>query len=111
GRVDDEVLVPTDFGFSIYCSRRSGIGQTLITEGRWEGLLSRTILACLRPGDFAIDVGANIGYDTLLMSSAVGPDGLVLAFEPEPCNLALLLKNVARAPYPNIVVQSLALSD
>ena len=109
--VHDEVLVPTLHGFSLYCSRRSGIGQTLIRDGEWEALLSRTILACLEPGDVAIDVGANIGYDSLLMSGAVGADGLVFAFEPELQNLALLLRNQQCAPHANVVLQSVALGN
>ena len=109
--VDDHVLTQTDFGFSIYCNRRSGIGQTLIAEGQWEGLLSRTILACLKAGDVAIDVGANIGYDTLLMSTAVGHNGLVLAFEPVAQHLALLMRNTHATAHDNVIVQSLALSD
>lgn len=109
--VDEDILTPTEYAQSIYCGRRSGIGQTIMESGRWEGLLSRTILACLKSGDVAIDVGANIGYDTLLMSKAVGPRGLVYAFEPEPQNLGLLLKNVGIAAHRNIVVSSFALSD
>lgn len=109
--VDEYILVSTDFGFSIYCSRWSGIGQTLIAEGQWEGLLSRTILACLKAGDVAIDIGANIGYDTLLMSGAVGHDGLVLAFEPVAQHMALLLRNIRGAKHGNVIAQSLALSD
>ena len=109
--VDRVIRVPTQFGMDVYCDRLSGIGQTLLVEGQWEGLLSRTILAALRPGDIAIDIGANIGYDTLLMSSAVGAEGIVMAFEPELANLAVLLQNQKIAPHMNILVQSMGLAD
>lgn len=105
------VRVPTNFGFDITCDRRSGIGQTLIADGEWEGLLSRTILACLQPGDTAIDIGANIGYDTLLMSHAVGPNGLVFAFDPEPENFSMLLRNICDAPHGNVVPISLGAAE
>lgn len=109
--VSPHVRVPTKFGFDIYCDRRSGIGQTLLAEGQWEGLLSRTMLACLQPDDWALDIGANIGYDSLLMSEAVGPGGTVLAFEPEHENFALLLKNAAHARHHNIVPLTIGVSD
>jgi FkbM family methyltransferase len=111
GAVDEHVLVRTNFDFSIYCNRLSGIGQTLIADGQWEGLLSRTILACVKPGDIAIDIGANIGYDTLLMNNAVGSTGLVLAFEPVAQHLALLIRSIQHTKNNNVVAQSLALSD
>jgi FkbM family methyltransferase len=87
------------------------IGQTIIQTGQWEGLLSRTILACLKPGDLALDVGANMGYDSMLMSKGVGASGRVLAFEPDLGNIELLLRNLALLDHRNVAVQSLALSD
>jgi FkbM family methyltransferase len=43
----------------------------------------------------AIDVGANVGYTTLVAARAVGPTGTVIAIEPHPDNLALLRENLA----------------
>ncbi|WP_165230268.1 FkbM family methyltransferase [Aquisphaera insulae] len=50
--------------------------------------------AAIRPGDTVIDVGANIGFFTTLFARLAGPGGQVVAFEPDPDNLALLLSNV-----------------
>ncbi|MFT6890321.1 MAG: FkbM family methyltransferase [Halioglobus sp.] len=111
GGVDTELFVPTQFGFSMYCDRKDVIGSSIIYEGQWEPLLSKTIAAYLREGDVAIDIGANMGYDTLLMSHIVGKGGLVIAFEPELNNLNRLLKNVLVNSCNNIVLQSVALSD
>lgn len=109
--VDQKILTNTNFGFQIWCDRWDVIGQTIIATGQWEGLLSRTIMAALKHGDVAIDIGANIGYDTMIMSQAVGPTGSVLAFEPDLQNLTELIKNIANLDYNNVTVQSLALSD
>lgn len=109
--VNRKILTKTNFGFSIWCDRWDVIGQTIIATGQWEGLLSRTILASLKPGDFAIDIGANMGYDTMLMASAVGANGTVLAFEPDLQNLAALLQNLKQIECNNVIVQSLALTD
>jgi FkbM family methyltransferase len=49
----------------------------------------------LRPGDVAIDVGAHIGFFTMLMASAVGPEGRVYAFEPLDANADLVERSIA----------------
>jgi len=60
----------------------------------------------LQPGDCAIDGGANWGLTSMIMSKFVGPEGHVLAFEPDPDNYEYLIaslelndaKNVAAVP-------------
>ena len=47
----------------------------------------------LRVGDVFYDLGANVGFFTLLGSRCVGSAGRVIAFEPEPENLAMLQKH------------------
>lgn len=49
----------------------------------------------ITPGMTVLDVGGHIGYFTRLFSRAVGPQGRVIAFEPDPSNFALLKKNTA----------------
>ena len=111
GASERELLVETRHGFSIWCDRSDYIGRTIIDSGEWEPLVSRTIQACLQPGDLAIDVGANIGYDTLLMSTSVGQTGQVLSFEPNIDNLGRLIRNLQQSKASNVCVQSTALAD
>lgn len=56
----------------------------LALDGYWEMSLTRALLRTLRPGMHAADVGANVGYHTLVMAARVGPSGRVTAFEPNP---------------------------
>jgi FkbM family methyltransferase len=63
----------------------------------------------VRPGWTAIDVGANIGYFTLLMANRVGPQGKVIAFEPLAENFSILQENIKLNSHPNVVVENLAL--
>ncbi len=44
----------------------------------------------LKEGDVAVDVGAHVGYYARLFSELVGPEGLVVAVEPDPQNLSFL---------------------
>lgn len=57
----------------------------------------------LAPGMTAIDIGANIGYVTLIMAKLVGPSGQVYAIEPHPRNYRILLKNIEANGYGNYV--------
>lgn len=64
-------------------------------------------------GDTCVDVGANIGYFTARMAARAGASGLVLAFEPEPGNFALLSRNVqlAQARGYRVVARQVAISE
>lgn len=50
----------------------------------------------LNSGDWALDVGANVGAFTVAMATSVGPSGKVVALEPDPQNLRWLRENVRR---------------
>ena len=59
--------------------------------GRYYDLnIQQAIASILKLGDTFIDIGANIGNTTLTAAKAVGPSGLVLAFEPHPACFARL---------------------
>jgi FkbM family methyltransferase len=63
--------------------------------GTYEVELQQAVNDLLRPGMCIYDVGANIGYVTLLLARAAGESGQVVAFEALPANVARLEKNVA----------------
>jgi FkbM family methyltransferase len=65
----------------------------------------------LGEGDWALDVGANIGHYTVRMSELVGRGGRVLAFEPVPRTFELLAANVALLPLTNVSLFNVAASD
>lgn len=64
----------------------------------------------IAPGDWVIDVGANIGQYTKRMSDLVGPDGRVLAFEPVPDTFTLLAANVNQFRHANVTLFNAAVS-
>jgi FkbM family methyltransferase len=69
------------------------------------------MLRVLRPGDLAVDAGANVGFFSCLMSRLVGLTGRVLAFEPAAVNLAKLHRNLALNGIENVEVHPTALWD
>lgn len=56
-----------------------------------------------------MDIGANVGLFSLFLSRAVGPNGLVVAVEPDPINSAVLRKNMAQNQCDNVIVLPFAL--
>jgi len=74
-----------------------GITPHLVMDGLWEMAVTRVFLSCMQPGMRVLDIGANVGYFTLIAGRAVGEKGSVVAFEPEPRNLWYLRHNVSLA--------------
>lgn len=83
----------------------------LSIDPNFEPCETRLMSTELKPGDVVVDVGANIGYYTLLAASKVGAQGKVYAFEPDPTNFALLKKNVELNGHRNVVLVNKAVTD
>lgn len=64
----------------------------------------------LQPGQVVLDIGANIGYFTLLFARGVGPKGHVYAFEPGPKSFKTLAKNIEVNGYQNVTLVNKAVS-
>lgn len=69
------------------------------------------VRTCLRPGDCAIDVGANFGVYTIPMAQAVGPAGKIFAFEPSAGTAAYLRASVELNHGAQVEVIQAAVSD
>jgi FkbM family methyltransferase len=77
----------------------------------WEPNETWVIGQILKPGDVFIDVGANIGYFTLVASHIVGARGKVIAFEPVPPIVSRLKENTALNNQENIEIRESAVAD
>jgi ubiquinone/menaquinone biosynthesis C-methylase UbiE len=56
----------------------------------------------VKPGMFALDIGANIGFYTVLLSKMVGREGRVIAFEPDVKNFNFL-KRITKK-FKNVII-------
>ncbi len=65
----------------------------------------------LNVGDFAIDIGANIGLYTKIMSEQVGKRGRIYCFEPLPSTFAILEYNINKLGLKNVTAYNLGLSN
>lgn len=76
--------------------------------GDYEPVTSRCVRSTLRTGMVVLDVGAHIGYFTVVAARAVGKSGFVHAVEPSPDNLAFLQRNVALNGLTNVAIHPYA---
>jgi FkbM family methyltransferase len=76
-------------------SRDLSLTPHLLLQGYWEPEVTRFFLRTVKPGMRIVEVGANVGYYTLLASSLVGPTGRVLAFEANPATATLARRSLS----------------
>jgi FkbM family methyltransferase len=81
-------------------------GGAIYYYGFFEANLSNFFINILKEGDVFIDVGAHVGYYTMLTSALVGKTGKVYSFEPTPRTFQSLKVNASSKP--NIIVNNLA---
>ena len=102
----------TYFGTRLHCNPSDLIQRMVLYFGVWEPDVSHVIQQNLKGGDVFVDIGANIGYDTLLASTRVGAAGRVVSIEASPRTFALLQRNLALNPgATNVRAVNVAVSD
>ncbi|HEV3047165.1 MAG TPA: FkbM family methyltransferase [Solirubrobacteraceae bacterium] len=79
--------------------------------GTSEPEIQELLAANVKPGSVVWDVGANVGFLTLIAARLVGPEGRVVAFEPLPSNCEAIRRNLALNEMGNVEVVGVALSD
>lgn len=100
---------------------RAGIGKGLRMDLRrasgWyargvnEMPIQQALAAQLKPGHVFFDIGANVGFFSLLAARLVGPTGRAVAFEPVPANAAAIRRNAALNGFQHIDVVEAAVGD
>lgn len=110
-RVVKRLAVVVPFGEARGLRFRAPGGTLGYALGLEEPLVQRALRAHLRPGQTFYDLGANVGFFTLLGARRVGPSGRVYAFEPLPEAAAQLRANVARNGFAHVEVVEAAASD
>jgi len=89
------VTAQTFFGRPMRVHLPDLVGVKLYQYGFFEEGLTRAIIEKLRPGDSFVDIGAHVGYYTILAALLVGAEGHVVSFEPTPRTRTELSANTA----------------
>jgi len=98
-------------GHQMFLAPEGSYASPDMVVDRYERATTDLFKNLLEPGMVFVDVGANIGYFSLLAAKLVGQEGKVYAFEPEPGNHGLLRKNIEINSYSNIQAIQKAISD
>jgi FkbM family methyltransferase len=78
-------------GFSLFASIDDlAVGNHVLIGRSYDPSIAAVLSRCVKPGMAVVDIGANIGYLTMLLASLVASSGLVVAVEPNPENVKLL---------------------
>jgi FkbM family methyltransferase len=99
-------------GFKLVCDRLDrAVGRGIINEQHYEPHLTEFVQKNLKPGMTAVDIGANIGFFSMLFSSIVRSNGRVISFDPNTENCRLLLLSKEINGFDNIELYPIALSN
>lgn len=92
----------TQFGAPMWAQPTQFVENRILFFGVWEPNITAWFMRLLKPGDVVLDVGANVGYYTLLSSKLVGSAGKVYAVKPSP-SIRGRLENNLRLNHPDNV--------
>ncbi|NPV51605.1 MAG: FkbM family methyltransferase [Candidatus Methanofastidiosum sp.] len=107
-----ETIINTEHGFKFIVRFSSG-SAFLLYFGKYEIEEIDLIKKFVKPGMTVFDIGANVGYISLLMANLIGSNGKLFSFEPNPNIYSLLNENIEINPILNdgrIITEQIALS-
>jgi FkbM family methyltransferase len=87
------------------------IGAPIAVHQVYEANVSTELHKILAPGMVCVDIGANIGFFTMLCASRVGGTGKVIAFEPNPENVELIHRSIDANGFRHVTVHQVAVAD
>ncbi|WP_081336083.1 FkbM family methyltransferase [Burkholderia vietnamiensis] len=99
------------YGTMIFNRNDDTIGQSLIKYGEWSEAETFLFSQIVRQGDTVVEVGANIGSHTVMLSQAVGDSGAVFAFEPQRHVFQVLCANLVINHCLNVHANQCAIGD
>ncbi|WP_145074868.1 FkbM family methyltransferase [Poriferisphaera corsica] len=98
--------------FSLYVHPHDFNGQRILRLKSYEPHVTQILTQSLAPGHVVLDIGANLGYFTLLAHALTQPAGRVIAFEPNPQNQQLIYQSILHNnAQDNITLYPYAASD
>lgn len=107
-RNDGRVSLAKLKGFSIYVQEADAAVSEHVKRDAYEPNVTAVFLDRLRPGMHVLDIGANVGWYTMLAASLVGSSGSVTAIEPNPDSAKLLEASRRANSFDNVTVIQVA---
>jgi FkbM family methyltransferase len=99
------------FAFVVHSIADQHVSPAISSTGEWEPFTTRVMASLLQAGDSVLDIGANIGWYSVVLGKIVGPSGRVLAFEPDPTNAEVARQNIGLHSLDHVTLYQCALAD
>jgi len=109
--ISDGIVWLADEDIAIYTSADNYIEWSILSTGTYEDEINKLIKISLNQGGVALDIGGNIGLQSIRMSKSVGGNGKVLAFEPLMHLQEKFLRNIQLNKADNVKLYPYALSS
>lgn len=98
-------------GWTLYNKNDQTIGKCMELYGEFSEGEVQLFKALIKPGDVVMEIGAHIGNHTMVFAKAIGPEGFVLAYEPQRIVYQTLCANMALNSILNAYLYNEAISD
>lgn len=105
------ITKPLNGGFSLNVDTNNFIDASIYFSGDYESYLKTHYKQLIKPGDYVIDVGANIGFHSMYFAELAGQDGKVFAFEPIQQNYRALISNLDLNHFKQVIPEQIALAN
>jgi len=93
---DNLALTRTIYGHKIYVDTRDlGLAPHVLLDGCWEQWITNVFLSVVQPGMRVVEIGANMGWYSLLAAANIGPAGKLVSFEANPRMAEILTRNLS----------------
>lgn len=107
--IPDKITLP--FGRVLFLNKKDPVVSGALALGVYENFEAILFQKEIQQGMTVLDMGANLGYYTVMFAHLVGPSGKVIAFEPDPQSGVVLKKNILANEFHNVSFVEKALSD
>jgi len=98
--------------FNIYVHMNDwAVGAGIVLRREYEPHVTNILKSHLKSDDVMVDIGANIGYHTLMAASITDKTGKIIAFEPSTDNCRLLKQSAEKNNFTNIIIHQKAVTD
>ncbi|MDF2434020.1 MAG: hypothetical protein JWP44_3651 [Mucilaginibacter sp.] len=110
-KINNGIAWLSDEDIAIYANADNYVEWTILSTGTYESEINKLIRISLKSGENALDIGANVGLQSIRMSQCAGENGKIYAFEPLSHLQEKFSRNILLNKITNVTLLPFALAD